>query len=91
MSHNTFLLSLGSRKTSTIPSKLLRSMSPSDEVYFYKFCYESVVGFMSRYNNCGKRGHGLSWNMSDQDEFNETTDMPTGINNLRSEFRILDL
>ena len=46
---------------------------------------------MSDYNNYGKRGSELSWNMSAQDEFNETTDMSTGINNLRSEFRILDL
>jgi len=91
MSHNVFLLSLGCRKTSTGPPKLLRLVSPSDELYFYKFCYVIVVGFMSDYNNYGKRGSELSWNMSAQDEFNETTDMSTGINNLRSEFRILDL
>jgi hypothetical protein len=46
---------------------------------------------MSGYNNCGKRGIGLLWNMSAQDEFNETTDTPTGMNYLRNEFRILDL
>jgi len=54
MSRNVFLLSLGSRKTSTGPPKLLRLVSPSDEVYCYKFYYESIMGFMSDYNNCGK-------------------------------------
>ena len=91
VSKNALLLSLLSRKTSTGPPKLLRLVSQSDEVYFYKFCYERVVVFMSDYNNCGKRGSGLSWNMSAQDEFNETTGTPTGINNLLTEFRILDL
>jgi len=85
MNHNAFLLSLVSRKTSTVPPKLV---SPSDKVYFHKFCYERVVGFMSDYNNCGS---GLSWNMSAQDEFNESKDKPTGTNNLPTEFRILEL
>jgi len=45
---------------------------------------------MSDYNNYGKRGSGLSWNMSAQDKFSKTTDTPTKIYNLRTEFRILD-
>jgi len=46
---------------------------------------------MPDYDNCGKRVSGLSWTMSAHNEFNENTDTPNGINNLRNEFRILDL
>jgi hypothetical protein len=84
LNHNAFLLSLVSRKTSTGPPNLLGLVSPSDEVYFYRFCYESVVVFMSDYNNCGRRRSGLSWYMSAQDELNETTETPTEIKNLRT-------
>jgi hypothetical protein len=64
LSHNAYLLSFVSQFTGTGRPKLLRLVSPRDEVYFYKFCHENIVGFMSDHNNCGKSGSGLPWNVS---------------------------